>query len=253
MKKKRISAVVVIKNSIVVQSFSFKNYLPVGNPEVVIENLNSWGADEIIILDIDSSKYNLEPNYDLLEKISNKNLSTPIIYAGGIRDEKMAINVINSGAERVAIGNYFLRDIKIFEKINSRLGSQAIILILNFISRIEGLFIYDYVNDTKCDINKFSSMLQNIDKFYSELMLVDVSNDGSPGNFNKKILKEIKIKKNLILFGGLNNVKKINYLLNKDNVQAIAIGNSFNYKEHALQELKIRLNKKWIRAEIYNE
>ena len=53
MLKKRLTAAVTIKNGLVVQSFGYNRYLPIGKPRVVIENLDRWGCDEIFIQIID--------------------------------------------------------------------------------------------------------------------------------------------------------------------------------------------------------
>ena len=87
MENKRIIGTVIIKDNWAVQSFGYQYYLPLGKPEVVVENLNWWGADEILVINIDRSKKNLGPNYEVIEKIVNKNLSTPLIYSGGIQNE----------------------------------------------------------------------------------------------------------------------------------------------------------------------
>ena len=52
MIKKRISASVIVKSNRVVQSISYRKYLPIGSIEPVVENLDRWGVDEIIIFDI---------------------------------------------------------------------------------------------------------------------------------------------------------------------------------------------------------
>ena len=52
--KKRIIAGITLKNNLVVQSISYKKYLPLGKVEYFIKNLNRWGVDEILIRDIDS-------------------------------------------------------------------------------------------------------------------------------------------------------------------------------------------------------
>ena len=49
MVRKRIIGVVTILNSMVVQSFGYKKYLPIGRPDCVIQNLDRWGVDEIFI------------------------------------------------------------------------------------------------------------------------------------------------------------------------------------------------------------
>ena len=86
MKKKRIIGVVTVKDGWAVQSFGYKRFLPLGKPEILAKNLDDWGADEILINDIDRTKKFKEPNFKLLEKISDLKLSTPIIYSGGIKN-----------------------------------------------------------------------------------------------------------------------------------------------------------------------
>ena len=58
MLKKRLGAAVFVKDGLVVQSVGFSRYLPIGKPEVVIKNLDDWGADEIILLNQNSVKSN---------------------------------------------------------------------------------------------------------------------------------------------------------------------------------------------------
>jgi cyclase len=56
MLKRRIVAALVVRDGIVVQSFGFKRYLPVGRPEIAVEFLNQWGIDEIIMIDISARR-----------------------------------------------------------------------------------------------------------------------------------------------------------------------------------------------------
>ena len=51
MLKRRIAAAVIVKDEIAVQSIGFQRYLPVGRPEIAVEFLSHWGADEIVLLD----------------------------------------------------------------------------------------------------------------------------------------------------------------------------------------------------------
>lgn len=96
MLKKRLGALVFIKNGLVVQSIGFKKYLPIGKPEVVIKNLDEWGSDEIILIDNDSSNI-MQPNIRLLQNIASLKVRTPLVYGGGIKNEKDAIQCIKNG------------------------------------------------------------------------------------------------------------------------------------------------------------
>jgi len=104
---KRLIGTIIVKNNWAVQSISYKKYLPLGRPEIIAQNFDRWQLDEIIIIDIDRTKNQLGPNFELLKKITNQKLMTPICYMGGVRDTNDAIRVINSGADRIAIDSLF--------------------------------------------------------------------------------------------------------------------------------------------------
>ena len=55
MVKKRLVGVITVKDGWAVQSFGYERYLPLGRPEVIAENLDRWGADEILLQCIDRS------------------------------------------------------------------------------------------------------------------------------------------------------------------------------------------------------
>ena len=56
------------------------------------------------------------PDYDLLSKIGKLRISTPIIYSGGIKDHKNAVEVIKSGADRIVIDSLLRKDRKELRK-----------------------------------------------------------------------------------------------------------------------------------------
>src|SRR5690349_12519530 len=100
---KRIVGVVTVKDGWAVQSFGYNRYLPLGRPEVLVENLDRWGADEILLQCIDRSAAGLGPDMALLDRIGRRGLSTPMIYAGGVRHDQDAVDVVNAAADRVAV------------------------------------------------------------------------------------------------------------------------------------------------------
>jgi cyclase len=122
MKKKRLSALIVVKNNIAVQSFNYNSYLPIGRPDVLIENYDRWGVDEIIVLVIDRTKNNLGPDFKLLEKISKLKIMTPLIYGGGIRNSDDAKLIIKNGADRIIVESAFLKEGDEIKNISKVIG-----------------------------------------------------------------------------------------------------------------------------------
>lgn len=250
MKKKRIAGTIIVKNNIVVQSFSFKKYLPLGKPEHFVENLDRWNVDEIIVLDIDSSKLNNGPNFELIKRIATLKIRTPLIYGGGIRNSEDAKNVIKNGADRLIVGYSFLQDFDLPLKISNVIGAQALILSLPLIKFKKEFFIYNYILKKNIKINK--EILNYINSEYiSELFISDVFNDGKFNGFKPDIIKDLKrLTKNfpLLVFGGISEVTQINKIANFFNVSSICVGNFLNYHELNYQKYLKDLPKKKFRV-----
>src|SRR3989338_7969798 len=103
MLKKRLIGVVTVKSGWAVQSVGYQRYLPLGRPEWLVENLDRWGADEILLQCIDRSTADAGPDFELLDKVARLGLSTPLIYSGGIRSRDEGVAVIQRGADRIAV------------------------------------------------------------------------------------------------------------------------------------------------------
>jgi len=239
MVKKRILGVVTVKDNWVVQSFGYNKYLPVGRPECIIENLDRWGADEILVQVIDRSKDSRGPDFELLRRIGKLSLSTPLIYAGGIQSESDAVEVIKHGADRLVI-DYLLRSKpEVITDLASYLGSQAIIASLPVYIIGSDLNLFNYDDRTSEILSSKILDIISDKKIISEVLLINVKGEGYHNTFSLELVNNFPIDNiSFIAFGGMSDPDLINSLLNHKNVSAVAIGNSLNYKEHSIQSIK---------------
>lgn len=247
MLKKRIIATIVVKKGIAVQSFSYRKWLPLGRPELFAENYDRWGADEIVLLSTDRGRKG--PDFDLIKAISEIGLNTPFTYGGGIRNRKDAIEVVNSGAERIVLDTLIFENISEIICIAESLGIQAILASIPLILKRKGqLFHYNHVNKNAERIG--SNLKEIFDKnLISEIILIDKDNEGSFNGFNENIINEIMnhTKLPLLVFGGIVSEKQIIKLLSQTQISGILIGNSLNYKENSIKKIKSSLESSQIR------
>ena len=146
MLKKRLIGVVTVKDGWAVQSFGYRRYLPLGKPECLVNNLNRWGADEILVQAIDRSTSCKGPDFELLERLGKLGLETPLIYAGGIRTVEEGLRSIELGADRIAVDTLLHVDPDVIRGLAERLGAQALIASLP-LSRSQGRLSWlDYRN-----------------------------------------------------------------------------------------------------------
>jgi len=236
--KKRLIGVITVKNGWAVQSFGYQRYLPIGRPAVVAENLDRWGADEILILAIDRTLKRIGPDFELIETLGKLALSTPLTYGGGILNLDHASLVIKAGAERICIDSLLHGEYSTLCDIAKKIGSQAIIGSLPLSKKAGKLQLYNYISKQN---SLLSPSLTKIFKngLISEAIVIDWQHEGRENGFNLDLIRHFPIRNiPLIGFGGLNNIVKIKKALKMSQVVAIGIGNFLNYKEHSLQHYK---------------
>lgn len=238
MLKKRLIGVVTVRQGWAVQSFGYRRYLPLGKPEVLIGNLDRWGADEILIQCIDRSSEHAEPDFALITRVGALGLSTPLIYAGGIRHAEDAVKVVSLGADRISVDSLLWDTPKQLENISRELGTQALIANMPVHVKENGLFWRNYRTEEEVSLN--DQILAKLPlEWVSEVMLTDWSHEGVAGGFDLRIPALFPLaEKPLLLFGGLSESAQYQAVLSNHNVVAAGVGNFLSYKEHAVQQIK---------------
>lgn len=241
MVKRRIVGVITVRSGWAVQSFGYQRYLPLGRPECLAENLDRWGADEIVVQAIDRSANGAGPDFDVLTRISALGLSTPLVYAGGVSTAAQAARVIAAGADRVGVDALLRSDTSAVIAIADVIGAQAVVAVTPMTiegGRAEWL---DY-RTRRCDpAPRLRDVLGPLvdGRHVSEVMLVDARHDGDLGPFELELIERFPIPDlPIIAVGGAGDPATAARLLGHRRVSAVAVGNRLSYQEHAIQALR---------------
>ncbi len=251
MLKKRLIGVVTVKNGWAVQSFGYRRYLPLGKPECLVENLDRWGADEILVQVIDRSEAGLGPDFELLGRLGALGLETPLIYAGGIRSVADGVKLVQLGADRIVVDALLHDDLTSVKGLSVCLGAQALIASLPLSWHGGSLEWLDYRSRTSTSISdEVLGLIQS--GVISEVLLADWQHEGIPDGFEQKLVEEFPLKDvPIIAFGGLSEPEQMRTLLQSSRVTAVAVGNFLSYHEHAIQRYKEALTGMPVRLATY--
>lgn len=240
MLKKRLVAVVTVRNGWAVQSIGYRRYLPLGLPECLVENLDRWGADEILVQVIDRSTPARGPDFELIERIARIGLGTPLIYGGGIRTAEDGVQAIQRGADRIVVDALLHDDLSVVGELSARLGTQALIASLPVSTDAQGLARYDYRKRISKPLD--AAGFAAIRGIVSEVLFIDWRHEGVPAAFDFALLHHVPDRgMPLIIFGGISEAQQVQALMERPNVAAVAIGNFLSYREHAIQRLRAAL------------
>lgn len=237
MLSKRVIGVVTVRGGWAVQSFGFQRYLPLGRPECMVENLDRWGADEILVQVVDRSVGDRGPDFDLVARLGRLGLETPLIYGGGIASADDAVRVVQLGADRVTLDQALHRAPDQVRRMSTLLGAQALIAAVP-VRFADSVLRHDYL---KRQCLPFGDEVPALiaERVVSELLLIDWQNDGGLTGFEPERLGDLPCPDvPLIMFGGFSDPVVTRRFLELPAVAAVAVGNLFAYREHAYQSYK---------------
>ena len=206
MLKKRITATLVIKDGLVVQSIGFKRYLPIGKPAIAIEYLNTWGIDEIIILDISASAKGRVPDYEMIRNASLK-CFVPLTVGGGIYDIKHIKELMQCGSDKIVINHNAIFHPELIKNSAKIFGNQCVVVSIDAVNTPDGYRVYDYISQKALSITPAQMAKKSVELGAGEILLNSVDRDGSYLGYDKVLINSVcnNVSVPVIVCGGAKN------------------------------------------------
>ena len=246
MINKRIIPVIIIKAGLVVQSYGFRRYKPIGRPKFIVEYLSSWDCDEIILLDIDATMESRHITLSLINDLS-KNISVPLTVGGGISGLNIAELYFKNGADKVAINSLFTDgNYHLINEISHEYGSQSTVLSLDFTedeSLRNSLFDYKKSKNLKKSVSEVVNIIKNnVD--VGEVLINSINRDGSKLGYDISLLSEVSelMNKPILAIGGADKVDHFLQILHLNNITGLCASNVFMHTEHSVELFRNKIN-----------
>ena len=188
----RFLASIVLKDQKVVQSFGYKNYLPLGKLAATLQNLKRWEVEEIVIKNLDKTDDSLN---NICALLKDSFITTPITYGGFIRSRSDMKKLLDSGVDRFCFDNSVVDaqlNCSLHEDLAGFTGRQSMVANLNILlNNRNELQIYDYLSKSihGALTNDF---LKTLALNFSEVIFNDVQADGERRKFNVEIIRQLK-------------------------------------------------------------
>ena len=255
MLKKRLIATLIVREGIVVQSINFQKYLPIGSPEIAIEFLNSWGIDEIILVDITASRDLSRKNYRFIERVS-KRCFVPLTVGGGINTTNDIRALLHLGADKISINSHCLAVPEFVRESANIFGSQCIVVSIDVVGCNPSEYrVYNAVQEKVMDMNPIVWAQKMEAMGAGEIYLTSVNRDGTKKGFDLELIDLVssKVKIPLIASGGAGNPGHILEVFTKTKACAVSAANFFHFSEHSIVVTKafLRDNKMDIRLDTH--
>lgn len=233
MLKPRIIPCLLLKNNSLVKTVKFRDPKYIGDPINAVRIFNEKKVDELMIFDIDATKKNAPPNYDLIKKLAFQ-CRMPLCYGGGVKNLNEFIKVISLGVEKVAICTSAINNRSLIKKASDHLGSQSVVVCLD-VKKTKFLNKYSVFTNNgknKTNINPVH-YCEEISKLGAgEIVLNFIDKDGTMSGYDINFIKKIKniINIPLTVLGGAGSYEDLHSLIKHFGIIGAAAGSLFVFK-----------------------
>lgn len=228
MRRTRVIPVLLIHNGGVVKTTRFKDPVYIGDPINAIRIFNDLEVDEIIVIDIDATKYNREPDYTMIQDLASEAFM-PFAYGGGIKTVEAARKILRSGIEKIVVNQVVQDNPGLVRECKEKFGSQSVIVSIDYKKKlISGNLQYDYISDKTKSVNVIDAAISAEKLGAGEVFLNSVDRDGMMNGLDIETVKLVSgsINVPLIICGGAGDLSQLS-AAEEAGANAIAAGSLF--------------------------
>ena len=278
MLTKRIIPCLDVKDGRVVKGVNFVNLRDAGDPVEIAAAYEKEGADELTFLDITASHEKRDIILEIVARTAER-VFMPLTVGGGVRCLDDIRNLLNSGADKVAINTAAVQNPEFVRNAAKRFGSQCIVVAIDA-KRVEAtrkatdsnlswhklhpdLFLTE--NKSKLSFEVFTHggrtptginvlpWAQLMEAYGAgEILLTSMDCDGTKNGYdlelNCSVSESLTIP--LIASGGAGTLEHLFEGISKGKADAVLAASIFHFKKFTIGETKNYLRSKGIPVRI---
>lgn len=233
MLRPRLIPCLLIQDGGLVKTTKFKDAKYVGDPINAVRIFNEKEADELVVLDIDATALNLEPNYERISYLAAE-CRMPLCYGGGIKTAEQAKRITALGVEKVAISSAALENPVLISEMAAEIGSQSVVVILDvkkkLLSKHYEVWINNGKHNTKSNLLDVMAQIQALG--VGEIVINFIEHDGTMKGMALDAIKQFKsvCKVPLTVMGGAGSLDDLGDVVAENGLLGIAAGSLFVFK-----------------------
>jgi imidazole glycerol-phosphate synthase subunit HisF len=232
MLRPRIIPCLLVKDKGLVKTVNFKNPKYVGDPINAVRIFNEKEVDELMVIDIDATTDNREPDYKMIENLAAE-CRMPLCYGGGVKTVEQAQRIFSLGVEKIAISSAAIENISLISEIAKVVGTQSVIVVIDVKKKLLGGYevcTHNGKKKTGKDPVEFAKQVQKLGA--GEIVVNSIDNDGVMKGFDFTIIDKIRqaVTIPMTVLGGAGSLEDISKVIEKYKIIGVSAGSLFVFK-----------------------
>ena len=240
---KRLIPCLDVDKGRVVKGVNFVDIRDAGDPVEIARRYNEEGADEITFLDITASHEERDTTLHTVERMASE-VFIPLTVGGGVRQISDIRNLLNAGADKVAINSAAILNPDFVQEAADRFGSQCIVVAIDAKQVAWGkkckweIFSHGGRKATGLDAIDWAKKMARFGA--GEILLTSMDRDGTKNGFDLDLTALISgsVPVPVIASGGVGTLQHLADGITKGKADAVLAASIFHFGQFSLSEAK---------------
>ena len=240
---KRLIPCLDVDKGRVVKGVNFVDIRDAGDPVEIARRYNEEGADEITFLDITASHEERDTTLHTVERMASE-VFIPLTVGGGVRQISDIRNLLNAGADKVAINSAAILNPDFVQEAADRFGSQCIVVAIDAKQVAWGknckweIFSHGGRKATGLDAIEWAKKMTRLGA--GEILLTSMDRDGTKNGFDLDLTALISgsVPVPVIASGGVGTLQHLADGITKGKADAVLAASIFHFGQFSLSEAK---------------
>lgn len=232
MLRPRIIPCLLMHQGGLVKTIGFKAPKYVGDPINAVRIFNEKDADELIVIDIDATVRQAEPNFRLISQFAAQ-CRMPLCYGGGIKTVEQAKRIVALGVEKIALSSAALERLDLITAVAEEIGSQSVVVVLDVKKNAQGkheVWTHNARQNTGRDPIALAREAEA--RGAGEVVLNSIDGDGQMKGYDLALASQLRraIRLPITALGGAGSLADIGELIKTCGIVGAAAGSLFVFK-----------------------
>ncbi len=249
---KRIIPCLDVDAGRVVKGVKFVDIKDAGDPAEVAARYDREGADEITFLDITASSDGRQTMIDVVEQVAGE-VFIPLSVGGGIRTVENVRDLLNAGADKVAVNTAAVADPGLVGRIADKVGAQCLIVAIDAKhSDTDAWEVYTHGGRTPTGLDAVAWARRMAAAGAGEILLTSMDRDGTRTGFDIELTRTVSaaVPVPVIASGGVGTLDHLVEGVTAGLADAVLAASIFHFQEHTIHEAKEHLRRSGVEVRL---
>lgn len=236
MLRVRLIPTLLLKDGRMIKTKQFDVFRDVGNPTTVAKVYDAQKADELIFLDISATDEQRNTLQSIISAVAEE-CFMPLTVGGGIRTIAQACELLQHGADKVAINTAAVEEPELIADVANKFGISTVVVSIDYKKNAQGVSeVFTHRGRQPTGLDPVAWAKEAEKRGAGEILLTSIDHEGMMNGYDIETIRRVSDSVGIpvIAHGGAGTVDDFVHGIIDGHASAVAAASIFHFTDQTI-------------------